>query len=340
MRGRLSTRASILAAAGLFALSCGESPTTAGGSGTGTDNTVWTAARVVSLDSAFDSSVAGSPAPLPLLLRLDSTNFDFSRARADGADLAVFLPDSTPLPFVLRDWSRAARRASLWVRIDGFVRGSGQALVLRWGRPLPASSWTSQQVWSGITDSVRLSQATVPVADFDSGTGMLSLPCRCNAFWAGASDSAILVSPPEATTIDPGIEPAGAERAGQALHVVYAATQPEYVLIGARLGRGHHRFAGLDSVTFWMRGSGLLRLALENGDDPSGLSKAWTTIRPDTSWQRISIRPSDFDEPGEWTRGWSAVRDSINTITFFATDGGDLWIDDVRFHGLSPSEIP
>jgi hypothetical protein len=34
-----------------------------------------------------------------------------------------------------------------------------------------------------------------------------------------------------------------------------------------------------------------------------------------------------------------AVRDSIDILSIFAHDGTDLWIDDIRFYGLSPSEI-
>jgi len=321
--------------------SCADQRTIAGGTGTGTDNVVTARSLSLSVDSLLDSSQVNTASSIPLLLRLDSTNFRFEDARDDGADLRPSLPDGYPLPFVLRDWSKAARRASLWVRLDGFRRGSGARVVLSWGDPSVVAASDPVAMWRGVPDSVRLARASLPVADFESGTGSLLLPCRCNTFYAGEKEAGALILPVPHKRIDSAIVNAGAGRSGKALHVVYAATGPtNYGLVGTGLGTSTNRLAGLDSIVLWLRGTGSLRVALENSKDTTSLSKAWLTIVPDTSWRRFAIRPTDFNAPSAGARGWNAIKDSVNTLTFFFYDGGEMWIDDIRFHGLAKSDIP
>lgn len=331
----------LLCAASLLVIgSCAEPRSLAGGTGTGTDNTVTARLVSLSIDSTMETTQGSTATPVPLLLRLDSSNFRFEDARDDGADLLVTRADGRPLPTILRDWDKRARRASLWVRLDSFRRGTREHLTLSWGHPDRVVASNPAGTWSGIPDSIRFARATVLVSDFESGTGAVSLPCRCNSFYSGETvDGALLLPVPHAR-IDSAIGPAGAGRPGKALHVVYSSTGLNYGLVGTRLGRGPNRFAGLDSLVLWLRGTGSLRVALENSLDTTVGSKAWVTIRPDTNWRRIAIRPSDFNAPTAAARGWRAIEDSVNTLSFFFHDGGEMWIDDIRLHGLTASDIP
>lgn len=81
------------------------------------------------------ASGAGVPkdvAGFPLLIRLDSANFDFSRGRPTS--FAFFDDKGIELDWELDRWDGPGRRAELWVRVDT-VKGnsSGQALRMRWG---------------------------------------------------------------------------------------------------------------------------------------------------------------------------------------------------------------
>jgi len=308
----------------------------AGGTGTGTDNVL---TAIVRIDSAMDTSQAERAGPTPLLLRLDAGNFDFSRARADGADLRVSRMDGSPLPFALRDWSPAIRRASLWVRLDSFRRGAGDRIALTWGTRDAASASDPILTWAGIPDSLRLERGTVLVSDFESGTGALALDCRCGGFYAGGKETTLAL-PRLGGPFDSAIGSAGAGRTGKALHVLFTATGTEYALVGTRLGHGPNRFGGLDSITLWARGTGAIRVALENGEDTAADAKAWAFIHPDSTWRRFAVRPSDFGPPAPAARGWDAIRDSVTTLTLFLNEGGELWIDDIRLHGLTQSDIP
>lgn len=322
-------------------MGCSDAPEVAGGTGTGTDNVLAARRLSLSVDSAMDQAQGCSSTPVPLFLRFEGGMFLLDSARADGADLRAFRLDGRPLPFAVREWNRAARRASMWVRLDSFRRGSGDHIALGWGGEdtLPLSDPAA--VWSGIPDSVRLARASLLVSDFESGTGKTLLPCGCNSFYAGEKDTGVLISPASHSKIDSAIQPAGAGRAGKALRVIYSASgETSYALIGTRLGHGTNRFAGLDSISLWIRGKGTVRVALENSTDTTNLSKAWIVLKPDSTWRRFAFRPDDFNSPSSAARGWQAIKDSVNTLSFFYYDGGEIWIDDIRLHGLVPSDIP
>ncbi|HXP91703.1 MAG TPA: DUF2341 domain-containing protein [Fibrobacteria bacterium] len=309
-----------------------------GGNGTSTDNVV--TARMVSVDSIAWDLPGGDSGPYPLLVSLDSANIDFSNSFSDGSDLRVQRLDSTALPFQIREWSAATRHASLWVRLDSFHRGSAQRILLRTGKDSTINRSDPVATWAGVSDSDRLVVASVLLADFENGSSLVPLPCACNNWYASGSSGATLTLPAPGAAFSTAIQAAGDGRTGKALHLSFTAKSPEWVLAGTNLGIGYHRFGGLDSITFWARGKGTMHISLENRRDTSGHMKAWAGFAMDTAWTRYAIKPSQFDAPGS-TFGWRpGVSDSVTTFSVFGQDGTDLWIDDIRFNGLSPSEIP
>lgn len=84
------------------------------------------------------ASLAGFPVPI----RLAAPRFDFSKAAADGSDLAVSDGKGRLLPIEIESWDAAAGNAVIWVRLDSLAaKKSDRTLVLHWGRaqPLPLS---------------------------------------------------------------------------------------------------------------------------------------------------------------------------------------------------------
>jgi hypothetical protein len=67
----------------------------------------------------------------PLLVRLDSSNFDFSRAQGNGADIRFSKSDGNHLPYEIERWDPSAE---IWVLMDT-VRGddSTQYIKMHWG---------------------------------------------------------------------------------------------------------------------------------------------------------------------------------------------------------------
>lgn len=319
----------------------------AGGNGTSTDNVV--TARILSVDSLADSLLDGDSGPYPLLVRFDRRNLDFSKSWTSGTDFRVQRQDSTPLPFQIREWDSASGHASVWVRLDRFRRGTGQVIRIRQGKDSTASRSNGAATWAGVSDSIRLKLASILVDDFERGTALSLLPCPCDTWYARTSVTIIPTSPARLVLPAPGAAFATALQAtgtahGKALHLSYTnavMANQDWVLAGVRIGAGFQRLAGLDSITFWTRGNGNMHVSLENGSDTTWFSKAWVALKVDTGWTRHVVTPSQFDPPSVTgkTRGWMAVRDSIDILSIFAHDGSDLWIDNIRFYGLSPSEI-
>ncbi len=94
----------------------------------------WARSRSFRLDPAAFGPLGRNLVSFPLLVRLDAGNFDFTQARADGADLRFAKADGTPLPFAIESWDAAASRAAVWVRMDTvFADGRGQTVTLFWG---------------------------------------------------------------------------------------------------------------------------------------------------------------------------------------------------------------
>jgi hypothetical protein len=60
-----------------------------------------------------------------------------------------------------------------------------------------------------------------------------------------------------------------------------------------------------------------------------------------SEWTRYSIRTSDFNKPTSSypNQGWPLVKDSVNTFSIFVANSGDIWLDDIRFHGVTKADL-
>jgi hypothetical protein len=95
----------------------------------------WRYSRKVHFNTtASGAGVYGDVADFPALVRLTSSNFVFSQARADGADLRFSNPDGVHLAYEIEQWDAAANVAALWVRLP-VVSGNNdnQYIVMHWG---------------------------------------------------------------------------------------------------------------------------------------------------------------------------------------------------------------
>jgi hypothetical protein len=95
----------------------------------------WKYCRVVFLNTTGNGAgVFSDVANFPVLVRLNSGNFNFSQAKAGGADLRFAKADTTPLPFEIERWDSAAGYAEIWVKLDTVKGNSGnQSFVMYWG---------------------------------------------------------------------------------------------------------------------------------------------------------------------------------------------------------------
>jgi hypothetical protein len=97
----------------------------------------WRYARTITIDTtAAGANVAEDVASYPLAVLLDKSRFDFSQARADGADIRFFDAAGKALPHAIELWDRESGTAAIWVLVDA-IKGNNrdQSIEIRWGHP-------------------------------------------------------------------------------------------------------------------------------------------------------------------------------------------------------------
>lgn len=325
----------------LFLLLPGCDREVSGGTSTETENSA--TARVIRVDSVLDSSERRQCNPAVATLRFDGSNFDFSRSTDSGLDLAVVGMDSSPVPFEVPFWDSASGQGRIHVRIAKDFLLPGARFMLRWGLARERRS-DSAAVWADVSAIQKLASTSVLVDDFEGG-GILHNRLPDSSFWY------VNGSVPAS-----GLASADSGRGGNALHLVCSAGQCDTgrVLLAATLLAGSPRCVrSMDSIVFWARGSGRVRLSLEHLDSSQiqlvyqgrlgelNPSRTWTSRTLNAGWNRIALRPTDFDAADGLSGnvGWGAVRDSINYLTFLIEGGSEMWLDDIRFHGIVRGDL-
>lgn len=303
---------------------------TAGGT-TETDNML--SARELRVDSLFHESALPSTGAVVATIRVDSTVVDFSETTAEGRDLAVEVPGRGPIPFRTVFWDKLARIGRLEVRIASSLRNTGSRIRLRWGLPDSLRS-DSASTWRDVPDSVRKAFASVLVDDFEDSNLVSGLPSKGTWETQSGGDSSSVSAP--------RIAPAGASRPGRALAISYSMVAIKgYALVTVPLTSGPRTMRSIDSIEFWARGdSTIVSVALEHKSDSTN-SKAWADRKLTATWQRYTVRPADFvaPTPASGNVGWLGIRDSVTTLTLFGALGKELWIDDVRIHGVNRDDM-
>jgi len=300
------------------------------------DPETWRHERVLALSSLVSDWMLPLSDPTVLTLRLDASNFDFSQASGDGRDLRLTDGAGTPLPHQRVRWDSA--RAHAVVRLRVSPRLAPPLIRLRWGRPGAFEAGTTQ-LWTGLPDSLRLALTSVPLGTFETPSPRTDLPRSIPAtYWYTLASDSATVSPAPQAELAPAFQAAGKGRAGKALHLVYQATSPAWVALGTGL-KGQRSFGTLDSVVFWARGSGRLSFALDNLSG-SGV-KAWAHHDLDTAWTRVRVRPADFlpAKAGSEVVSWQTIQDSVTHLTFLASGGTDVWLDDVSLFGIGIDDL-
>ncbi len=134
-----------------------------------------------------------------------------------------------------------------------------------------------------------------------------------------------------------------AERNGRVFKGTY--TIPEnisasgYVIFGMRISTEGKDLGDLDSVGFYAKGSGSVRLSFERWEaNASDNLKAWTADIPlSDSWTHYTVKPSDFLSPESDTlsTGWESVKRTVTRFHFFGVNGSELSLDDITVYGTS-----
>ena len=100
----------------------------------------------------------------PVLVMLDSSNYNFSRAQSDGADIRFFDNSNNLLSYEIEDWDNSSEEAYVWVKLTSISSSNDTKFYMIFGNDIVSTAEDSASVWSNNYVAVwHLSE---------SGTGM------------------------------------------------------------------------------------------------------------------------------------------------------------------------
>jgi hypothetical protein len=117
---------------------------------------LWKYTRRLSLNTtASGAHIESIITGFPLLVRLNSGNFDFATARIDGSDLVFTGKNGKALPYQIERWDVNGMRAELWVKVDS-IHGndSTQSIRMFWGNSIYSPNSQANVVFD-TTDSFQ-----------------------------------------------------------------------------------------------------------------------------------------------------------------------------------------
>ena len=158
------------------------------------------------------------------------------------------------------------------------------------------------------------------------------------------TDTATTTVPDISEGVAKFISKAGEGREGRALRWASSAKYGKWSFFGTWICKEESPcdLSATDSIAFYVRGTGVISIALETlgSSNTEGKTLAYDTLKTD-EWQRHVITPANFkprdDKYGNL--GWDVISKAVTTISIAAYDDTEFWIDDVVFHGVKPSDF-
>ena len=128
-------------------------------------------------------------------------------------------------------------------------------------------------------------------------------------------------------------------RGSNVFHGKYKLANDDYAwaLIGTSFEH-YMNFAAIDSIVFYAKGDGSIRLSLENWVSPTiNLKAATDWISLSSKWKRVSVNPAELcvGSANEETcfATWSAVKGGVKQFHIFVEGGSEFYVDDVTLYG-------
>lgn len=197
---------------------------------------------------------------------------------------------------------------------------------------MPDSANTLYAEWKTIADpyNTKFSNPVMVLQDFEDG--IKSWYVNTDALFKGTTLT------PAANKVAEGIV-YDSTRKSKVFHGEYKLAEDDYawVLVGTTF-EYEMNFSAIDSVVFYAKGDGNIRLSLENYINDNKSLKAATEWLPlSKDWQRISVNPAELCVGNAKTEtcftSWSGVKYLVKQLHIFPQDGTEFYIDDVTLYG-------
>ena len=193
----------------------------------------------------------------------------------------------------------------------------------------------------------------VEINNFENGfKSSLKAPALEGTGYFAVSDSTVQSTPTPETSEDGFVE-AGSGREGTAYHWKSNSPNGRWAFFGIFICHSETpcNLQGLDSVEFYIRGTGRYSFAFESLGDSAFDGKAlyYDTLKVDSvsgrndaeSWIRKVVRPSDFLKgDSSWGNlGWEMVSQKVTNLAISTYGEAEIWIDDIKLYGIKPSDM-
>lgn len=109
----------------------------------------WKGSAKIFINTSLDGAdVKGNVTEFPLLVRLNSSSFDFKAAQSDGSDLRFSRPDFKPLDYQIEYYDNQNGEAAVWVRVDTvYGNKKDQFIYMYWGNQSATHLSNGEQVF-------------------------------------------------------------------------------------------------------------------------------------------------------------------------------------------------
>ncbi|MHC4664129.1 MAG: DUF2341 domain-containing protein [Planctomycetota bacterium] len=99
----------------------------------------------------FDTSaLTGDQTNFPVLIKLDSGNFDFGTAESDGRDIRFLDPDGRHLQYEIEEYDSSGQTARIWVKVPLLTAGvTTDYIWIYYGNPDAVDAQNKNGVWDG-----------------------------------------------------------------------------------------------------------------------------------------------------------------------------------------------
>jgi hypothetical protein len=100
------------------------------------DYSLWAySAKIYMNTTSSGANVTGIVTQIPILIRLNLSNFNFSEALGNGGDIRFSKADGTHLYYQIEKWDSLSGEAQIWVRVDTvYGNNSTQYIYMYWGK--------------------------------------------------------------------------------------------------------------------------------------------------------------------------------------------------------------
>ena len=106
-----------------------------------------------------------SEANFPLLLRLNSTTFNFAQAQADGRDIRFTTLSGAQLSYQIEQWDATTGTAAVWIKIPTITGNARQEIKMYWGKSGVATESSGTNVFNSANGYVSVMHLNEGVAD-------------------------------------------------------------------------------------------------------------------------------------------------------------------------------